>query len=223
MSFTIMPALPISMAKGLHKSPVFNTVVQTTAAMRTNSSVALMPFPAWAFEFDMDKITGNEASAASTLALFFAVFMACQGRNQLFLFTDPQDHAVALSTSAMLNVTAGAASPLGVTGDGSSTQFQLARTIGGVGYDLVQNLNGTAVIKVNGTTKTVVTDYSISPTGVVTFVSAPANGATLQWSGSFYFLCRFTEDTVDAARAFTTNNGTDTWDISSIKFASEFV
>jgi uncharacterized protein (TIGR02217 family) len=222
MSFAIMPAMPLSMAKGLSKSPVFSTVTQKTAAARSNSSVSLMPFPTWAFSFDMDKITGNEAIPASVIALFLGTFMTCQGANQLFLFTDPQDNAVALTAGVMLNVTPGAASPMGVAGDGVSTQFQLARTVGGA-KDIVQNLNGAAVIKVNGVTLTNITDYSISSTGVVTFVSAPANAATLQWSGSFYFLCRFSDDTVDATRVFTKNSGTDIWDISSIKFASEFV
>ena len=42
----------------------------------------------------------------------------------------------------MLNVTSGAAAPMGTTGDGTSTQFQLARSIGGVAWDGDQNLNG---------------------------------------------------------------------------------
>jgi len=58
---------------------------------------------------------------------------------------------------------------------------------------------------------------------VVTFVAAPANLATLTWSGSFYFLCRFTDDTVDSTRAFTINSGIDQWMIGGIKFESEFV
>jgi uncharacterized protein (TIGR02217 family) len=220
MSYVTMPAMPMSMAKGLKKNPNFNTVFQPVAAGRGNASIGLKPYPTWDFEFDMDRITGNEALTSSTVASFLGTQMACQGRNNLFLFTDPQDNTVAYAGSGMLNVTTGAAAPMGITGDGSSTQFQLARSIGGVAWDVIQNLNGSVTVKVNGT---VTTPSSVSSTGVVTFSSAPANSATLTWTGNFYFLCRFSEDTVDATRSFTVNSGTDQWDFSSIKFSSEFV
>jgi uncharacterized protein (TIGR02217 family) len=220
MSYTIMPTLPLSMAKGLKKSPSFNTVFQKVAAGRGNASVSLMPYACWQFEFDMDSIQGNEAEASSTVTAFLGTMMACQGRNQLFLFTDPADNSVAYGNSGMLNVTTGAAAPMGTTGDGTSTQFQLARSIGGVAWDVIQNLNGSITVKVNGS---VVVPASVSSTGVVTFSSAPANNATLQWTGSFYFLCRFDEDTVDSTRTYSINSGTDLWDIASIKYTSEFV
>jgi uncharacterized protein (TIGR02217 family) len=220
MSYTIMPTMPLSMAKGLKKSPAFNTAFQKVAAGRGNASVSLTPYALWDMEFDLDSITGNEAIASSTVAAFMGTMMACQGRNQLFLFTDPQDNSVSYANSGMLNVTNGAAAPMGTTGDGVSTQFQLARSIGGVAWDIIQNLNGSATVKVNGS---VVTAVSISSTGVATFTSAPANGATIQWTGSFYFLCRFSEDTIDATRSYTINSGTDQWDFTSIKFQSEFV
>jgi hypothetical protein len=216
------------MAKGLKKNPHFNTVVQKTAAGRGTSSTSLTPFATWDFEFDLDRITGNESTTASVLAQFTGTFMACNGSNGLFLFTDPQDNAVVYANSGMLNVTPGAATPMGTLGDGVSTKFQLARSIGGLAWDVIQNLNGAPTIKVGGVTKTAGTDYSIDANGVVTFVSAPGTLSplvtpTLTWQGSFYYLCRFSEDTVDSTRAFTTNSGTDQWDISGIKFASEFV
>jgi uncharacterized protein (TIGR02217 family) len=220
MSYVIMPALPLSMAKGLRKNPNFNTVFQKVAAGRGNASFSLQPYPTYDFEFDMDRITGNEALTSSTVASFLGTQMACQGRNNLFLFTDPQDSAVSYANSGMLNVTPGAAAPMGTTGDGTSTQFQLARSIGGLAWDVLQNLNGSITVKVNGS---VVVPSSVSSTGVVTFSSAPASSATLTWTGSFYFLCRFAEDTVDATRCYTVNSGTDQWDFNSIKWSSEFV
>lgn len=116
MSYPIMTTLPHSMAKGLKKSPVFNTVKQKVAAGRGNSSVSLKPYPTWSFEFDMDSIQGNEASASSTVALFLGTFMACNGSNGLFLFTDPQDHSVATASSGMLNVTLRRSDPNGYDG-----------------------------------------------------------------------------------------------------------
>lgn len=220
MSYPIMPALPLSLAKGLHKAPMFSSVVQKTAAQRGNSSFSLTPYGTWNFEFDLDSIQGNEASSTSVLAQFFGIHMACNGRTGPFLFTDPQDNAVAYANSGMLNVTPGVASPMGSTGDGTSTQFQLARSIAGLAWDIIQNLNGSIVVKVNGSP---VVPSSVSSSGVVTFSSAPANNAVLTWTGSYYYLVRFDEDTVDSLRSYTTNNGTDQWQINNVKFSSEFV
>lgn len=86
-------------------------------------------------------------------------------------------------------------------GDGSQTEFQLVKT-----YDpsmILLNTPGSLfyvrsillpatdpVIKVDGVTKTVVTDYSIS-SGLVTFTSPPANGTNLTWTGEFDVPVRF--------------------------------
>jgi hypothetical protein len=211
------------MGKGLKKSPAFNNAVQRVAADRGNAAISFKPYPTWNFEFDMDRITGNEAAASSVLAQFMGTLMVCNGSAQLFLFTDTQDNALVYANSGMLDVTPASATPMGTTGNGVSTKFQLARSIGGIAWDVIQNTNGSPAIKVNGVTKTAGTDYSISSTGVVTFVAAPANGFSLTWQGSFYFLCRFSDNTVDSTRVFTTNSGTDQWDVSSITFSSEFV
>jgi hypothetical protein len=204
MSFPIMPTMPISMASGIHKSPNFNTVRQKGAA-GVNAAIALKPYPTWDFEWSMDHVTGHEHTAASVVAQFLGMFMATAGGAGLWLFTDPQDNTV---TSAQFG-----------TGTGSATKFQLSRNI--CGYpDIVQNLNGTPNIYVSGT---LTAPASISATGVVTFTTAPASGAVLTWSGSFMYAVRFSEDTLDAVREFTINNGLDHWTFSGIKFSSEFL
>ncbi len=89
------------------------------------------------------------------------------------------------------------------TGDASETQFQLTKT-----YDPSQVILGTPgsvlyvrditlpavgvapVIKVDGVTKTVVTDYTIA-NGVVTFTSAPASMKAITWTGEFDVPVRF--------------------------------
>ena len=213
--------MPLSLAKGLKKTPNFNTVRQKVAAGRGNAAVSLKPYPTFDFEFDMDHITGNEEASSSVLAAFFGVFMATAGGAGLFLFVDPQDSNVSYANSGMLNVTPGAATPMGIAGDGSSTQFQLARSIGGA-WDILQNVTVTG-LKVNGVAKSLGSDYTLNGTGVVTFTTAPASSATLTWTGTFQYLCRFDADTVDATRSFTANSGTDQWDVVSIKFNSEFV
>ena len=204
MSFPIMPTMPISMAAGLKKSPNFNTVRQKGAA-GINAGIALKPYCTWDFEFSLDHITGHEHTAASVVAQMLGTFMATAGGANLFLFTDPQDNTV---TGAQFG-----------TGNGTATKFQLSRNIFGA-VDVIQNLNGTPTIYVAGTPTT---PASISRTGVVTFTTAPASGAVLTWSGSFYYACRFAEDTIDSTRNFTINSGIDHWMIQGVKFSSEFV
>jgi len=204
MGYPIMPALPISMADGLKKSPNFNTLKQTTAAGMT-SAVSLKPYPTWDFELSLDHIQGQESVAASVLAQFMSVYMATAGGAGLFLFTDPQDSRVA-------NAQFG-------TGNGSAVSFQLGRTINGA-FDVIQNWQGAPSIYVNGV---LTSSVSVTPAGVVTFSTAPASGTVLSVTGSFYFLCRFSEDTLDAVRSYTINSGLDQWMIQGVKFSSEYV
>ena len=220
MSIPILSNFPIAMSKGLKKNPISNSVVQRPAAGKGVAAASLQPYPTWSFEFDADCITGNEATVSSTIATFMGLHIASNGRTFPFLFLDPQDSTVTQGTSAMLNVTVGAAAPMGLKGDGVSTQFQLARVIGGIGYDIIQNVVGTPVVYVNGS---VTVAFSISSTGVITFTSAPASNALLTWTGSFYFYVRFDEDTLDCTRVYTQNSGADIWDVSAIKFTSEFI
>jgi uncharacterized protein (TIGR02217 family) len=192
------------MAAGLKKSPNFNTVRQKGPA-GVNAAIALKPFCTWDFEFSLDHITGHEHTAASVVAQMLGTFMATAGGASPFLFADPQDNAV---TGAQFG-----------KGDGTSKSFQLSRNI--YGYpDIIQNLNGTPSIYVAGT---LTPPASISATGIVTFTAAPASGAVLTWTGSFFYACRFAEDTIDATRSFTINSGIDNWMIQGVKFSSEFV
>ncbi|WP_439399090.1 DUF2460 domain-containing protein [Bradyrhizobium sp. PMVTL-01] len=90
------------------------------------------------------------------------------------------------------------------TGDGSTTAFQLKKT-----YDPSLLLLGIAgprqyireiklvspdvapTIKVDGVIKTVTVDYTINSSGLVTFVSAPASGKAITWTGEFDVPVRF--------------------------------
>ncbi len=205
MSYAIMPTLPLSLAAGLKKSPNFDGTIRQKSVAGISSVTTTKPFPTWDFEFSLDHIQGQEALSTSALAKMMGTFMATQGGAQLFLFTDPQDNTI---TTGQFG-----------TGDGTTTAFQLSRNINGQ-VDIIQNLSGTPNIFVNGT---LTTPSNISTTGVVTFSSAPLSGKVLTWTGAFYFLCRFSEDTIDATRSFTTNSGIDQWEVQGVKFSSEFV
>lgn len=205
MSLPVLQNFPLSMAEGLHKNPNFNTVRQKGPA-GINAGIALKPYPTWDFTFSLENIQGTEQNPATVLAMFFGIFMATAGGAGQFLFRDPQDNT---EVGAQFGV-----------GNGTATMFQLSRPIFGQ-PDIIQNLDGTPTIFINGTAATAA-QASVGPSGIVTFATAPANGATLTWSGAFFYLCRFSEDTIDSVRTFTINSGIDTWTISGVKFSSEF-
>jgi len=167
----------------------------------------------------------------SIIAAFFDIYMQSLGSGQFFLIADPRDNTVSPGSGVLLNVTPGAASPMSQFGDGTSTQFQLARIIGpsGLAIDIIQNVNGSPTLYINGEA---FYGYSISEFGVITFnpsIYVPQPTDELTWSGQFYFLCQFSEDTLaDLARVGTTPNVYDPatqeglWTCGNIKFSSIF-
>lgn len=91
------------------------------------------------------------------------------------------------------------------TGDGAETDFQLVMTYdpsfillntpGSLLYvRSITLVDGAPTIEVDGVTKTVVTDYTISSSGVVSFVVPPANNKQVTWSGTFDVPVRFDTD-----------------------------
>ena len=188
-----MPSnMPWIRAAGLGKTPHFNTVTMKPAAGRGVVTASLCPYATWDFSVTLSLAIGSESDSTTILNAFLGLFLQCQGSTGFFLFTDPNDNTISNANGCMLNVTPGASTPMGILGDGTSTQFQLARNIGG-GFDIIQNVNGTPTLYVNGS---LTTSYSVSATGVITFVSAPAADATLTWGGQFYYLCQFSDDTL---------------------------
>lgn len=212
--------VPWSLVKdGFKKTPHFNSLVQKTAAGRGRSAIALMPYPQWDFEVDLNFVSGGEAVQGSVLQQFLACYLQTCGAGGFFYFTDPNDSVVTDDQGIMLNVTPGAAAPMGQAGDGTSTQFQLARGIGSsLAVDVIQNPIG-QVVNVAGTP----TSVSVSSTGVVTFGTAPAEGAELTWNGAFQYLCQFTDDSLKDLARVNKNSGGFLWSCGSIAFESVFV
>jgi hypothetical protein len=64
-------------------------------------------------------------------------------------------------------------------------------------------------------TQTLTTHYTVS-NGLITFVTAPANGAVITISGTFRYRCAFTQDTIDLIN----QDGVDIWKTNKIGFES---
>lgn len=181
------------------KTPRFATIVQTPASQRGEVRVSLTPYPIWMFEYELSILKGDMGIAGG-LQNMIGFFGSVLGSAQDWLFEDPNDNAVADMQFG--------------TGDGTTTSFQLLRNIAGM-LDIVQNVNGVPTIMIGGVVQSP-TNYSISATGIVTFGTAPANLAVLTWTGSFFFRCRFEEDTLSDLSEFMY----ELWSIDSLKFRS---
>ena len=178
MSNSVFPSLP-GLTWDVKKRPQFRTIKQTTASGK-EVRIALMSYPIWQFELSFELLRSAAAFAEmQTLAGFFNQML---GDYDTFLFNDPTDNSVTAQNFG--------------TGDGTTTTFQLLRTMGGF-IEPIQNVNGSPSIYENGTLKTVTTDYTIGSTGIVTFAVAPAAGVALTWTGNFYFRCRFDMDVME--------------------------
>ena len=181
MSNTIFPALT-GMTFDTVKTPTFNTVTKKAVSGR-ETRVAYMATPMYKWQLNFEYLRDQSgvqvpASPYNDLKKLMGFFNARRGSFDSFLFEDITDN---LATAQQFG-----------TGNGSTTAFQLSRTMGGgTGFlEPVMNLNGTPTITGGSVA-------SISSTGVVTFSSAPSSGAVLSWTGNYYFRCRFDTDTVD--------------------------
>lgn len=194
MSNSVYPSLP-GVTLNVTRAPLWKTLKQeTTSGREYRGSFMLYPRYRYTLSYDVLRDVPTHLEYRS----LFGFFNLMKGGYDTFLFTDADDSSV---TDMQFGV-----------GTGSATAFQLFRTFGGF-TDPVFDLNGAPVIKVAGVTKATPADYSISSTGVVTFTSAPANGAALTWTGAFYWRCSFEDDTIDFGKFMNL-----LWEVKKISF-----
>jgi len=181
MSNAVYPVLP-GLAWPVGKAPLFNTSVQRSASLNElRASWAEDPLYTFKlrYEFLRDEVALNE------LKTLFGFMLARKGSWDSFLFTDDDDASVTAQAFG--------------TGDGVETEFQLVRSFGNAS-EPVKNLNAAPQIYIGGVLQG--SGYSVSATGLVTFTSAPAAAAALTWTGSYYFRCRFAQDTLDFSQVW---------------------
>ena len=193
MSDSVFPVLP-GLKWGIKRANQWKTLLQESVSGK-ELSVSLMTYPNRRYSLSYEFL---RAGAEAELQQLEAFFNARQGRHDTFLYSDPDDSSVTDQSFG--------------TGNGSTVAFPLVRTRGGYA-EPVQSLNSAPVIKVAGVTKTLTTDYTISALGVVTFVTAPAAGAALTWSGSYYWRCRFLRDEAEFDQFLQ-----DLWSLQRIEF-----
>lgn len=198
MSQAVFPTLP-GVKWGVLRQPVFNTTVKPSVSGREYRA-ANMTYPRYLYRLSYEFLR-DKRSGVDELRTLVGFFSQRRGRFDSFLYTDPDDNAVTDESFG--------------TGNGSTTAFQLFRSFGGF-IEPIFDVNGAATIKKAGVTQTLTTHYTISATGVVTFVTAPANGAALTWSGSYYWRVRFERDEAEFEKFLK-----DLWELKKVEFRTD--
>jgi len=179
----VFPTLP-GLAWSVTKSPTFQTRIQRAASGRELRALDY-PYPLWQFTLVFDLLRDNPAAGYDELRTLMGFFMLCQGAYGPFLFRDPSDERVA-------------GQRIGV-GNASTTVFQLQRAMGtslpGDGFqEPIVAPNVVSAVYLDGITQNPAS-YSIDPdTGLVTFENAPGSGLIITTDFSYYFRCRFIDD-----------------------------
>lgn len=181
------------------------------ALSNKQSTILYQLWPSVMFEYSFEFLR-DFGSATPDVSALVGLYNAVQGRFGNFLHTDPDFSTISAANAATLGLFG--------TGTGSQLIFQLLATYqqpGGPGQaEVIQNLNGTPILYDNGTAIPP-GNYSIGPTGIVTFGAgfAPLAGHTLTWSGAFYYRCRFDSDDYDFKRY-----NKSLWMLDKINFSS---
>jgi uncharacterized protein (TIGR02217 family) len=180
--------LPPDIEEGAQGGPEFSTVIQESVSGQEQR------VKVWAkcrAKYDIAYSVLNSEDPVGSYRAVLALFYAHNGRFRPFRFKDWSDYQASDTNFG--------------TGDGSVTMFQLSKIYdpsdilldvpGSLTYRReIYLLATTPVIKKNGVIQTVTTHYTISSSGLVTFVTPPTTGHALTWSGEFDIPVRFDTD-----------------------------
>ena len=182
----VFPTLP-GLAWSITKAPIFQTRIQRAVSGRELRALDY-PYPLWQFTLVFAFLRDNPGAGFDELRTLMGFYLTCQGAYGTFLFQDPSDYQVV-------------GQYLG-TGDSSLAVFQLQRTMGtalpGGGFvEPIVAPNLVGAVYFDGITQNP-SGYSIDPgTGLLTFAIPPATGLVITADVSYWFRCRFVDDSYD--------------------------
>jgi uncharacterized protein (TIGR02217 family) len=209
------PTLP-GLGWSVSKAPRFATRIQRAVSGR-ELRVVDQPNPIWTWTLTYSMLRDQNDTRAPSgpgvgydeLRTLMGFFLQQQGTFQPFLFDDPtDDHASAQAIG---------------TGDGSTTVFQLVRTMGAAlpsgGFaEPITAPNTVSTIYFDGVRQDA-SGYSVDgTTGLVTFSSPPPSGQLVTADFTYFFRVRFADDTADFENFLY-----QLWSLKQIKLQSVFV
>lgn len=185
----IFPKLPGETVPVIRR-PAFSTIIQG-ASSGLEVRIGEWVYPRWEWEIPFSWLSQEAAIGDfQTLAGFF---IGLFGAFDAFLFNDPLDNSTTLPDAP-------AATPSIIgTGDGTTTTFQIGRTLSG-NFEPLYDINSTvAAPKIYLNTTLQSSGYAISATGLITFTSAPGAGVLVKADFQYYWRVRFADDSTDFA------------------------
>jgi len=197
------PTLPTiaGLSWSRHKKPGFSTRIATHVSGR-EVRVPLMQFPLYEFEAVYSGLPSSNLypgpMGSTDLQTLMGFFLQAQGQANTFLYVDPDDHAVTGQEIA--------------AGDGATTQFLMARTLGGWS-DIVSWVTSLTAVYLNGSP--LGSGFSLTTPNLLTITSPPGAGVQITADFSYAFACRFLDDQMDFDE-FMSN----LWKLDSMKFRS---
>ena len=200
---TTPPALPSlsGLTWSRHKKPGFSTRVAPHASGR-EVRVALMTYPLYEFEAVYSGLTSSATQfaglGAASLQSLMGFFLQLQGQFGTFLYADPDDSTASAQAFA--------------TGDGATTSFTLARSLGGF-LEPVGWVTALSNVYLNGTSQS--SGFSLTTPNTLVFTSPPGAGVVVSADFTYAFNCRFLDDQMDFEE-FMAN----LWRLASMKFRS---
>ncbi len=178
MSNAIFPTL-VGLGWSVKRVPMWKTRVQEAISGK-ETRIADWSFPRWKWELAYDFLRGDAGHAEfQSLAGFFN---QRQGVFDSFLYQDADDN--------------GATAQLLSSGDGATRSFQLVRSLGGFIEPIIAP-NAVNNIYLAGVAQSPSAYTVDGTTGIVTFVTAPAAAVAVTADFTFYFRCRFVDDSMD--------------------------
>jgi uncharacterized protein (TIGR02217 family) len=211
----IFPTLP-GLGWSVSKAPRFATRIQRAVSGR-ELRVVDQPNPIWTWTLTYSMLRDEHDTRAASglgfgydeLRTLMGFFLQQQGAFQPFLFDDPTDDTVS-------------AQAIG-TGNGSTTVFQLVRSMGvalpGGGFaEPITAPNVVSAIYFDGIVQSA-SEYGVDPTtGLITFTAPPPAGQLITADFTYYFRVRFADDTADFENFLY-----QLWALKQVKLQSVFV
>jgi hypothetical protein len=189
MSNLILPDF-VGMAMDRKRNPQFATRIKATVSGKEHHQ-RFSAYPVWHFTVPIDYLVND--LERSELDQLMGFIVAHGGQEGSWLYDCPRYNAVDMMS-------------LGV-GNGVNTQYQLRVVESHYGFvEPINNPKADGQIYVDGVlidNSVIPPVYSISPTGLLTFDTAPLAGQAIHWTGGYYHRCRFDTELPDFTESHT--------------------
>lgn len=155
-------------------------------------------FPIYQYEVAFNFL--RTAAALTEWQQLVGFINALLGTQGLFLYSDPNDNAS--GTNQVFG-----------TGDGTTTAFRLVRTLGSFVEPVFFPVTPIPTVRVNGVATSA---YTLDSTNRIVFNSAPPAGQNVDWTGTFYWPCRFDSEPFEFD-----NFASGLFEMKSLRWSSE--